>query len=99
MFSIENFKIISKFRPLQRMSHISKHVSKAGKVEPGDRVTLPVKIACKPDLLARVTPEHKVTLSPCKQALSNWNSAKEGNSKMFRKCIIYMLCTFHSVIH
>ena len=42
-------------RPLQRMSHISKHVSKAGKVEPGDRVTLPVKIACKPDPLARVT--------------------------------------------
>ena len=55
MFSIENFKIISKFRPLQRMSHITKHVSKAGKVEPGDRVTLPVKIACKPDPLARVT--------------------------------------------
>ena len=55
MFSIENFKIISKFRPLKRMSHISKHVSKAGKVEPGDRVTLPVKIACTPELLVRVT--------------------------------------------
>ena len=37
------------------VSHITKHVSKAGKVEPGDRVTLPVKIACKPDPLARVT--------------------------------------------
>ena len=37
------------------MSHITKHVSKAGKVEPGDRVTLPVKIACKPDPLARLT--------------------------------------------
>ena len=55
MFSIENFKIISKFGPLQKMSRILKQVSKAGKVELGDRVTLPVKIACKPDPLARVT--------------------------------------------
>ena len=55
MFSIENFKIISKFRLLQRMSHITKDVSKAGKVEPGDRVTIPVKIACKHDPFARVT--------------------------------------------
>ena len=37
------------------MSRITKHVSKAGKVEPGDRVTLPVKIDCKPDPLARVS--------------------------------------------
>ena len=29
---------------------MTKHVSKAGKVDPGDRVTLPVKIACKPEL-------------------------------------------------
>ena len=32
------------------MSHMTKHVSKAGKVGPGDRVTLPVKFACKPEL-------------------------------------------------
>ena len=37
------------------MSRITKHFSKAGKVEPGDRVTLPVKIDCKPDPLVRVT--------------------------------------------
>ena len=37
------------------MSRITKHVNKAGKVEPGDRVTLPVKIDCKPDPLARVS--------------------------------------------
>ena len=55
VFSIENFKIISNFGPLQRMSRMKKHVSKAGKVDLGDRVTLPVKIACKPDPLARVT--------------------------------------------
>ena len=34
---------------------MTKHVSKAGKVDPGDRVTLPVKVTCKPDPLARVT--------------------------------------------
>ena len=55
VFSIENFKIISNFGPLQRMSRIMKHISKAGKVQPDDRVTLPVKIACKADPLARVT--------------------------------------------
>ena len=27
-----------------------KHVSKAGKVDPSDWVTLPVKFACKPEL-------------------------------------------------
>ena len=38
--------------PLQRMSRMTKHVSKAkaGKVDLGDGVTLPVKFACKPDL-------------------------------------------------
>ena len=46
VFSIENFKIISNFEPLQRMSRMTKHVSKAGKVDPGDRVTRPVKFAC-----------------------------------------------------
>ena len=49
MFSIENFKIISILGPLQ-MSRMTKQVSKAGKVDPGDRVTLPVKLACKPEL-------------------------------------------------
>ena len=50
VFSIENFKIISNFGPLQRMSRTTKHVSKAGKVDPGDSVTIPVKFACKPEL-------------------------------------------------
>ena len=50
MFSIENFKIISNFGLLQRMSRTTKHFSEAGKVDPGDSVTLPVKIACKPEL-------------------------------------------------
>ena len=31
------------------MSRMTKHVSKAGKVDPGDKVTLPVKFACKPE--------------------------------------------------
>ena len=44
---IENFKIM-----LQRLSRMTKHVSKAGNVAPGDRVTLhvPVKFASKPVL-------------------------------------------------
>ena len=44
---IENFKIM-----LQRLSRMTKHVSKAGNVAPGDRVTLdvPVKFASKPEL-------------------------------------------------
>ena len=50
MFSVENFKVISNFGPLQRMSGMTEHVSKAGKVDPGDRVTLPVKFARKPQL-------------------------------------------------
>ena len=50
VFSIENFKIISNFGQLQRMWRMTKHVSKAGKVDRGDRVTLPVKFACKPEL-------------------------------------------------
>ena len=32
------------------MSRMTKDVSKAGKVNPGDRVALPVKFACKPEL-------------------------------------------------
>ena len=42
--------LFSNFGPLQRMSRMTKHVSKAGKVDPGVRVTLPVKFACKPEL-------------------------------------------------
>ena len=32
------------------MSRLTKDVSKAGKVNPGDRVTLPVKFACNPEV-------------------------------------------------
>ena len=32
------------------MSRTTEHVCKAGKVDPGDRVTLPVKFACKQEL-------------------------------------------------
>ena len=39
---------------------MTKHVRKAGKVDPGDMVTLPVKITCESELA-------RVTLSPCKQ--------------------------------
>ena len=36
------------------------HFSEAGKVNPGDRVSQPVKIACKPELtLTRLLPQHK----------------------------------------
>ena len=58
MFSIENFKFYFKSLTLQRMSRMTKYVSKAGKVDAGDRATLPVKFACKQEhfnLLARVT--------------------------------------------
>ena len=50
VFSIENFKFCFKSWTLQRMSRMTKHVSKAGKVDPGERVTLPVKFARKPEL-------------------------------------------------
>ena len=49
-FSLENLEIISNLGQLQRLSRMTKHVSKAGKVDPGDRVILPVKFACKPQL-------------------------------------------------
>ena len=48
-FVKKNFKIISNLGRLQRMSRMTKHVSKA-KADPGDRVALPVKFACKPEL-------------------------------------------------
>ena len=38
------FSIEKHFGPLQRMSRMTKRVSKTGKVDPGDRVTLPVNI-------------------------------------------------------
>ena len=44
VFSIENLKIISNFRPLQSISRMTKHVGKADKVDPGDRVTLHCEI-------------------------------------------------------
>ena len=50
MFSIGDFKSYFKSWTLQRMSRMTKHVSKAGKVDPGDRVTLLVKFACKEEL-------------------------------------------------
>ena len=50
VFFIENVKIISNVRPLQRMSNMTKHASKAVKVYPGDRVTLPMKFTCRPEL-------------------------------------------------
>ena len=43
-FSIQNFTIISNFGPLQRMSRMTIHVSKAGKVDSVERVTLPVLV-------------------------------------------------------
>ena len=43
LFSIENFKVISNLGLLKRMLHMTKHVSKAVRVDPGDRATLPVK--------------------------------------------------------
>ena len=50
VFFMENLKIISNFGPVQRMSRMTKNVSKACKLDPGDRVTLHVKFACKPEL-------------------------------------------------
>ena len=43
---MENLKIISNFGLLQRMSRMTKHVSKAGKVDSGDRVTLTFNYCC-----------------------------------------------------
>ena len=46
VFSMENLKIISNFGLLQRMSRMTKHVSKTGKVDSGDRVTLTLNYCC-----------------------------------------------------
>ena len=59
VFSIENFKFYFKSCTLWRMT---KHVSKPGKADSGDRVTLTVKFASKPELtLTRLLgePKHK----------------------------------------
>ena len=51
VFFIENFKFCFKSWTLHRMSRMRKHVSKAGKVDPGgERVTRPAKFVCKPEL-------------------------------------------------
>ena len=51
VFFVVNFKFYFKYKSFQRItSRMTKHVNKAGKVYPGDRVTLPVKFACKPEL-------------------------------------------------
>ena len=47
---MEIFKFYFKSWMLQRMSCMPKHISKAGKVDLGYIVTLPVKFACKPEL-------------------------------------------------
>ena len=62
MFSIENFKFYFKSWTLERMLRMTKPVSKAGKNDCGDRVTLPGIFACKPEL-------YLTRFSPCKQAL------------------------------
>ena len=51
VFSIENFKFYFKSWTLQRMSHMTKHVSKAGKVDPSNRVTLPLTLLINPGYL------------------------------------------------
>ena len=50
MFSLENFKFYFKSWTLQRMLRMTKHVSKSGKVDAGERVTLSVKFVSKPEL-------------------------------------------------
>ena len=57
------------------MSRMMKRVNKAGKVDPGDRVTLRV---ANFNLLARIT------LSPCKQALSRIPSNTNHKSAKFQ---------------
>ena len=39
-----------KFSTVAKMSGMAKHVIKAGKVDPGDWVTLPMNFACIPEL-------------------------------------------------
>ena len=45
VFPIENFTFYFKSWTMQRMPCMTKHDSKVGKVDAGDRVTLPVKFA------------------------------------------------------
>ena len=44
------------------MSRVTKHIRKAGKVEPGDRITLPVKVACKPELTSTLVQSYPPTM-------------------------------------
>ena len=48
-FQLRGIFAMRYFGPLQRMSRITKHVSKARKVDSGVRVTLSVKFACSPE--------------------------------------------------
>ena len=61
MFFIENFKFYFKSWMFQMMSCMMKHVSKAGKVDPGDRVTLPVKFCLQTPAI--FNPLSRVTLA------------------------------------
>ena len=55
VLSIENFKIISNLGPLQRMSRMTTHVSKAGKVDPSDTCEICLKTRHNLNPLARVS--------------------------------------------
>ena len=48
------------------MSRITKHIRKDGKVDPGDRITPPVKVACKPELTLTLAQSYP---PPCKFVL------------------------------
>ena len=69
-----------------------KHVSKAGKVDPGDRVTLPVKFASKPELSLTHLLSRSVNLSPCKQALSTKSGFIRVQKVVFTKTGFYLAC-------
>ena len=67
---------------------MTKHVSKAGKVDPSDRVTLPVKFACKPELTLTFFLDYlstRVTLSPCKQALNEESESRFNSNTIDEK--------------
>ena len=67
---------------------MTKHVSKAGKVDPSDRVTLPVKFACKPELPLTFFLDYlstRVTLSPCKQALNEESESRFNSNTIDKK--------------
>ena len=85
MFSIENFKFYFKSWTFQGMSN-----SKGDKVDQSERVTLPVKFACKQELtLTRLlgNPSTRGTLSPRKQALRKHQHAE--HAAIQTSCIQY----------